>query len=109
MTDTRGEQTWYEPIARPEPGDVVVFPSLRNKAGKMTRMGHIGLVVTVPTDYPSDVYAMPAGERRSWLALVGVIDCAGADSRKPYATKQTTAAASWDKPDAMFARCRRAP
>lgn len=108
LTDANGEQTWYEPIARPEPGDVVVFPSLR-KDGKMTRMGHIALVVEVPAAMPADVYALPAVERRKWLGQVRVIDCAASSGRKPYAVSETTAAASWDKPDAMFARCRRAP
>jgi hypothetical protein len=108
MMDARGPRDWYEPVERPEPGDVVVFPSLR-KDGKMTRMGHIGLVVEAPADMPEDVYGLPAVERRRWLLRVRVIDCAASSGRKPYACAETTAAASWDKPDAMFARCRRAP
>lgn len=108
MMDARGKQEWYEPIARPEPGDVVVFPSLRHD-GHMTRMGHIALVVEVPADMPGDVYALNAQARRHWLTQVRVIDCAAASGRKPHAVSETTAAASWDKPDAMFARCKRAP
>jgi hypothetical protein len=106
MTDARGNRTWYEPIACPEPGDVVVFPSLR-KDSLMTRMGHIGLIVEVPADMPENVYALPAVERRRWLGRVRVIDCAASPGRKPYAVSETVAAASWDKPDAMFARCSR--
>lgn len=108
MTDARDKQTWYAEVKRPEPGDVVVFPSI-HKDGKRVRVGHIGLVVEAPEDMPDDVYALPAKERRAWLAKVKVIDCAGAASRKQYAVKETSAAASWDKPDAMFARCVRAP
>src|SRR5690606_5027030 len=47
MMDARGKQTWYAEIARPEPGDVVVFPSI-TKNGVRERIGHIGLVVEVP-------------------------------------------------------------
>src|SRR5690606_25727236 len=102
------KQTWYAEVKRPEPGDGVCFPSIR-KDGRRVRIGHIGLVAEVPEDMPDDVYSLPAEERRKWLARVKVIDCAGARSRKPYAVKETTAAASWDKADAMFARCVRAP
>jgi hypothetical protein len=40
-----------------------------------------------------------------------VIDCAGSRIRKErgYAVAETTAAASWDKPDAMFCRLARRP
>jgi hypothetical protein len=85
---------------------VVVFPSVHR--GKI-RMGHIGLIVEVPAGMPENAYALPAAERRQWLARVRVIDCAAAAWRKPHAISETTAAASWDKPDAMFARCKRAP
>jgi hypothetical protein len=108
MMDARGSQQWYAAIKRPGPGDVVVFPSIV-KDGHRKRMGHIALVVSVPHDMPADVYALSDTERRSWLLRVGVIDCAAALMRKPYAVHETTAAASWDKPDAMFARCVRAP
>jgi CHAP domain-containing protein len=110
MSDARGKQDWYEPARKPEPGDVVVFPSIvRN--GERVRIGHIALVTSVPGDVPDDVYSLPDLERRRWLLKVGVIDCAGALSRRLHnrAVAETTAAASWDKPDAMFARCKRAP
>jgi hypothetical protein len=108
MMDAHGPCEWYAPQPKPEPGDVVVFPSLHHD-GKMTRMGHIALVVDVPADMPDDVYALPAAERRQWLTRVRVIDCAAAHGRVPHAVSETTAAASWDKPDAMFARCLRVP
>lgn len=110
MSDAIGRRTWYSAIAKPEPGDVVVFPSIV-KDGKRLRIGHIALVTDVPADMPDDVYALSDTERRRWLLKVKVIDCAGAHSRKlrGYAVAETTAAASWDKPDAMFARCVRAP
>jgi hypothetical protein len=110
IADARGGRSWYEPTYRPEPGDVVVFPSI-TRNGERVRIGHIGLVTSVPADMPVDVYALSDTERRRWLLKVGVIDCAGALSRRlnGKAVAQTTAAASWDKPDAMFARCKRAP
>lgn len=109
MSDARDTCTWYEPIARPEPGDVVVFPSI-HRNGARVRMGHIGLVTDVPDDFPDD-FRFTQADRRSWLAHVTVIDCAGAASRRAngHAVAETTAAASWDKPDAMFARCVRVP
>lgn len=107
MMDARGEQSWYAEVKRPEPGDVVVFPSVY-KDGKRLRMGHIGLVVEVPADLPEDVYALPKADRHRWLFLVKIIDCAAASRRKPYAIGETRASVSWDKPDAMFARCVRA-
>lgn len=108
MADAVGARQWYERVGRPESGDVVVFPSL-HKDGKRIRMGHIALVVEVPLGMPADVYSLPEVIRRDWLRIVKVIDCAAAAARKPYAVKETTAAASWDKPDAMFARCVRVP
>lgn len=109
MADANDARTWYGPVSRPEPGDVVVFPSIY-RDGQRRRMGHIGLVVDVPDDFPEDFH-FAHHDRSLWLTRVAVIDCAGARSRreKGYAVAQTTAAASWDKPDAMFARCVRAP
>jgi hypothetical protein len=71
-------------------------------------MGHIGLVVAVPGGMPENVHALPHDQRLLWLSRVIVIDCAAASRRKPHAISETTAAASWNKPDAMFARCVRA-
>lgn len=107
LLDANGRQTWYARVSRPEPGDVVVFPSIV-KDGHRERMGHIALVVYVPSEMPGDVYTLSAGARRAWLLRVKVIDCAAASARKPYAVHETTAAASWDKPDAMFCRLVRA-
>jgi hypothetical protein len=110
MTDARGKQSWYAQVAKPEPGDVVVFPSILVN-GDRKRMGHIALVVSVPRDFPQDFsFTMPDTVRRRWLSKVGVIDCAGSRIRKErgYAVAETTAAASWDKPDAIFARLIRA-
>jgi hypothetical protein len=104
MTDARGARSWYAEVDTPKPGDVVVFPSI-HKDGKRIRMGHIALVVEVPDKMPANVFTLKALERREWLARAKVIDCAAASSRKPYAIKETTAAAGWDKPDAMWARC----
>jgi hypothetical protein len=101
MADARGARQWYREVDVPAPGDVVVFPSL-HAGGKRIRIGHIALVVEVPGDMPVGVWTRE--DRRAWLSRVKVIDCAGAAARRPYAVKETTAAASWDKPDAMWAR-----
>jgi hypothetical protein len=74
------------------------------KDGKRVRMGHIALVVEVPTEFP-DGFSFGQQDRRAWLHRVLVIDCAAASNRKPYAITETRASASWDKADAMFARC----
>lgn len=108
LMDARGNRTWYDVVARPEPGDVVVFPSV-HKDGKRVRIGHIGLVVAVPDDFPDD-FSFTRDDRRVWLERVGVIDCAGSVARRARgrAVAGTTAAASWDKPDALFCRLVRA-
>ena len=103
MDDARGKQSWYIEVAVPRPGDVVVFPSIY-KDGARLRMGHIALVCEVPDDMPAGVWARH--DRKAWLERVKVIDCAAAKSRKLMgrAVAETTAAASWDKPDAIWAR-----
>ncbi len=104
MMDARGPQDWYAEVSRPEPGDVVVFPSI-HRDGKRVRMGHIGLVVEAPDGMPENVHRLAHDQRLLWLSRVKVIDCAASSKRKPYAISETTAAASWNKPDAMWARC----
>jgi hypothetical protein len=106
IADARGRRTWYAPIARPEPGDVVVFPSI-TRDGKRIRLGHVGLVVAVPDEFPEAfAFHWPDVTRRGWLARVRVIDCAGSALRRKAgrAVAETSAAASWDKPDALFCR-----
>ncbi len=91
-------------LNRPEVGSLVIFPSLRNSAGKMTRMGHVGIVVEVPAEWPEDLASWSPKERRELLKLVKVIDCNASLSRKlsGKAIGQLTAATSWDKPDAVW-------
>jgi hypothetical protein len=105
MMDARRDCTWYAPTAMPVPGDVVVFPSIIAD-GVRQRIGHIGLIVEVPDDLPPDVWSEPAASRRAWLQRIKVIDCASSAARRNrgHAVAETTAAASWDKPDAMFCR-----
>jgi hypothetical protein len=89
-------------LDRPEPGCLVVFPSLR-KGGKMIRMGHVGLVVEVPAEWPiGKTWNM--FERREMLKLVKVVDCNASLKRKlaGKAIGQITAADLWDKPDAVW-------
>lgn len=105
IADARNERTWYERVSVPAPGDVVVSPSTY-KDGRRVRLGHIGLVVSVPDDLPPDAFFRP--DRRELLARVQVVDCAAAASRGAHAVAATTAA-GWARPDAIWARCVRAP
>lgn len=90
-------------LDRPERGCLVIFPSI-HKNGKMTRMGHVGIVVEVPAEWPSDLASWNSKARRELLKLVKVIDCNASMSRRLLgkAIGQTTAAALWDKPDAVW-------
>lgn len=90
-------------LKRPEVGSLIIFPSLRS-GGKMTRMGHVGLVVEVPAEWPDDFMSWSPKERTSLLKLVKVIDCNASFARRVSgkAIGVGTAAALWDKPDAVF-------
>lgn len=90
-------------LAKPEVGCLVIFPSI-HKNGKMTRMGHVGLVVEVPAEWPDDFASWPDKERKELLKLVKVIDCNASWGRKlkGKAIGQITAADLWNKPDAVF-------
>jgi hypothetical protein len=90
-------------LTRPEPGCLVIFPSLW-KNGKMTRMGHVGLVVEVPAEWPENFLKWYPDARTGLLKLVKVIDCNASLKRKlsGKAIGQITAATLWNKPDAVF-------
>lgn len=93
-------------VARPQPGDLVVFPSIR-KNGKMTRMGHVGLVVEIPKDWPAD-FSFGNAAHRALLRQVKVIDCNASLNRKlrKRAVGECLASDMWSKPDAVFVRRR---
>ncbi len=90
-------------LKKPQVGCLVIFPSI-HKNGKMTRMGHVGIVVEVPGEWPDDFASWTAKERTNLLKLVKVIDCNASLGRKlsGKAIGQLTAAASWNKPDAVW-------
>lgn len=83
LMDVDTKQTRFAEVDRPYPGCAVVYPSLR-KNGKMTRMGHIGLVVEAPDVWPSreEWKKFEPWQRKLWMKKVKVIDCAGALRRK---------------------------
>lgn len=83
LMDVDKDQTLFEEIDQPFPGCAVVYPSIW-KNGKMIRMGHIGLVVETPSQWPTreDWKKLSVKERKSWMKKVTVIDCAGAVTRK---------------------------
>jgi len=90
-------------LNKPEVGSLVIFPSLW-KNGKMVRMGHVGLVVEVPGEWPENLTKWDPKARRELLKLVKVIDCNASWKRKlsGKAIGQLTAADLWDKPDAVW-------
>ncbi len=112
IMDAKGKRSVFELIDRPELGSMVIYPSLW-KAGKMIRMGHVAIVVEVPAEWPSKLEwsKLAPRERTALLKLVKVIDCAGSAARRllSRAVKQTTAAASWDKPDSVWVRFKGLP
>jgi hypothetical protein len=86
----------------------VVFPSIY-KDGKRIRIGHVGLIVECTTDtstWTANLWKREKADRATFLQHIKVIDCAAAKSRKIVgrAIRETTAAASWNKPDAVFLR-----
>lgn len=81
LMDVKGKHIYFEETSEPFPGCAVVYPSIW-KNGKMIRMGHIGLVVAVPENWPKNWKALSPQERKAWCKKVTVIDCAGAASRK---------------------------
>lgn len=89
-------------LDKPKVGCLVVFPSTR-KNGKLARIGHVGLVVEVPAEWPDFAKWYPE-QRREMLKLVKVIDCNASFKRKltGKAIGQLTAATLWDKPDAVW-------
>lgn len=91
-------------LPKPEAGCLVIFPSLRDGNGKMTRMGHVAIVTEIPAIWPDDVPKWPSKTRTELLKLVKVVDCNASLSRRfsGRAIGPNTAAALWDKPDAVF-------
>ncbi len=113
IMDARGKKAMFEEIDRPELGSMVIFPSIRNKDGKMTRMGHVAIVVEVPAEWPSKTEwaSLSPRSRTALLKLVKVIDCNASPGRRilSRAVGLTTAAAMWDKPDRVWVRFRGLP
>lgn len=95
----------WQLLSKPEAGCLVVFPSLY-KDGRMIRMGHVGLVVEVPAEWPVDYDSWSLKERAGLLQHVKVIDCNASFGRKlkGRAIGQITAADLWNKPDAVFVK-----
>lgn len=81
ILDVEDQQTRFKEAPKPFPGCAVVYPSIW-KDGKMARMGHIGLVVEVPANFPSDWKHLSLADRKYWMDRVTVIDCAAAIARK---------------------------
>lgn len=106
--DARTAQVFFEVTHQPRAGDLVVFPGIV-RDGKRKRIGHVGLIVgskMSTADWTAHLWERPARERKRFLEKLTVIDCAAAFTRRltGYAIKETTAAASWNKPDAVFLR-----
>lgn len=113
IMDANGGQKFFERIYRPEVGALVVFPGIVDrKTGKRKRIGHVGIISSVPAEWPSPVEweLMSRRERSKLLKLVKVVDCAAASSRRILrrAVKETTAA-GWNKPDMVWVRFKGLP
>lgn len=83
LMDVDGDQKYFEGIDFPYPGCAVVYPSIW-KDGKMVRMGHIGLVVAVPSTWPTheEWKTLTQKQRSAWMKQVMIIDCAAAATRR---------------------------
>lgn len=106
--DARTAQVFFEVTHTPKAGDLVVFPGIV-KNGKRARIGHVGLITGArvdTSDWTPHLWERPANERKRFLEKLTVIDCAASFLRRlsGRAIKETTAAASWNKPDAVFLR-----
>lgn len=103
--DSHSAQAVFERVSKPAVGDIVIYPS----KAPFRRHGHVGLITRVngdTSDWTDHLWSRPSSERKKFLAKLEVIDCAAALSRRlrGKAIAVTTAAASWNKPDAMFLR-----
>ena len=108
LLDAAGNREFFEFTDKPRAGDLVVFPSLL-KDGKRIRIGHVALVTETKTNtaaWTDNLWRREKSDRASYLEKIIVIDCSANILRKlaGYAIQQTTAAASWNKPDARFVR-----
>lgn len=110
-TDVKGRKTGFsrawDRLSRPEPGALVIFPSLY-KNGKRTRIGHVGLIVEVPAEWPDNLSEWSDKERRNLLNLVKVIDCNASLARrlKGKAIGMNTMGALWSGHDVVIAKPR---
>lgn len=86
VRDALGAGLCFERRPRPEPGCLVVYPSLADQDddGERDGAGHVGVVIAAPAEWD-------ATELDSWLRLV-VIDCA---SRSPDLSDQYTTGRVW--------------
>lgn len=87
LMDARGKQKCFRTIPEPEPGCYVVCAS----GSPGHRIGHIGTVVGVPTNWRPDA--------RSCWAEMGVVDVA---YRTPNPANRRTTAVGWFATDASF-------
>ncbi len=108
MGDANSAQVFFEFTDKPAPGDLVVFPSIPDGRGGRKRIGHVGLITATgdTSGWTSNLWKRPASERKRFLRQLEVVDCAAALTRRLLgrAIRRTTAAASWNKPDAVFLR-----
>lgn len=77
-------------VTTPQPGDLLVFGSVR-KDGKRIRIGHVGLIESVPTEWD------PLQPQYSSLTI---IQCKGPNGRAPGVVR--TDGALWDRNDVRW-------
>ena len=85
IADSKKDRLYFKDSGQePLPGDVVVY------GGYGGKIGHIGLVVSVPEGWQKDVYS---GSKAAHWAKVGVVHCSAGHQRKlGYAVAEDNAA-----------------
>lgn len=83
----RPDNGWFVEVQTPEPGDLVVYPSIYAK-GKRVRVGHVGMVSGGSLPYES----------------LRVIHCSAGNQRRTGKAVQETPATPWQGKGSLFLR-----
>lgn len=99
VEDAHNRQELCEVIHRPEPGALIVYKSIRIVAKQFKLIGHIGLIESVPAEWPMRTspadYLTPQP-----YELLSVLQCKGPNGRAPGVIR--TDGSIWSKHDAKW-------
>src|SRR5512134_3458520 len=89
----RSGKGWFQELAEPEVGCLVVYPSIYRK-GERVRVGHVGIVTQVPT---------------RWDPVIGygrltVIHCSAGNYKRTGSAVQETSGMPWANKGSLFLR-----